>query len=112
MAVLRCSRAKNQMSLKYESVDELPPTPGPESENQAIERVREPLPVYTVIMVAAILVVAAVQIGTGLDASILAAGFVKPAFLRNHEYWRMLTGAATHGSLAHVAMNSFAFYSF
>ena len=49
---------------------------------------------------------------TGLNASILLAGFDKQAFLVNHEYWRMLTGAATHGSLLHVRMNRYAFYSF
>ena len=42
----------------------------------------------------------------------LVAGFVKPAFLKNHEYWRILTGATTHGGLAHVLMNCYAFYSF
>ena len=74
--------------------------------------VREPVPYYTYILVGAIIAVAIVQFSTGLEASILAAGFDKPAFLSNREYWRILTGAAVHGGLAHIAMNSFAFYSF
>lgn len=69
-------------------------------------------PYYTYILVAAIVVVAFVQFVTGLEASILAAGFDKRSFLRSHEYWLILTGAATHGSLAHILMNAYAFYSF
>jgi membrane associated rhomboid family serine protease len=56
--------------------------------------------------------VAVFQIGTGLEASILTAGFDKPAFLANHEYWRILTGATTHGGIMHVAMNCYALFSF
>ncbi len=95
------------MSLSYQTeepvetdevVEGAPPRPSP--------------PIYTYVLVAAIVVVALVQFGTGLEGSIIAAGFDKPAFLANREYWRILTGAAVHGSLAHIAMNSFAFYSF
>ena len=42
----------------------------------------------------------------------MSAGFDKQAFLKHHEYWRILTGATTHGSLLHVGMNCYAFYSF
>lgn len=69
-------------------------------------------PIYTVTLIAAIVAVAAAQFSNGIEQSILAAGFVKPAFLENHEYWRILTGATTHGSILHVAMNCYAFYSF
>lgn len=69
-------------------------------------------PYYTYTLVAAIVVVALVQFASGLEPSILAAGFDKPAFLSNREYWRILTGAAVHGSLAHIAMNGYAFFSF
>jgi membrane associated rhomboid family serine protease len=69
-------------------------------------------PVYTIILIAAIGAVFIAQIVAGLDASILAAGFVKPAFTHDHEYWRILTGATTHGSIMHVVMNCYAFYSF
>ena len=71
-----------------------------------------PTPYYTVVLIAAIVAVFVAQIGTGLAASILAVGFVKPAFLNDHEYWRILTGATTHGSILHVLMNCYAFYSF
>ncbi len=74
--------------------------------------VRPDLPYYTIVLVVSIAAVALVQLRTGLDASILSAGFVKPAFLKDHEYWRILTGATTHGSLLHVGMNCYAFYSF
>lgn len=81
------------------------------------ESVNEPVPVpgtpyYTYILVASIVIVAVVQMSTGLEASVVAAGFDKPAFLNRGEYWRILTGAAVHGGLAHIALNAFAFYSF
>lgn len=97
------------MSLKYQNDDgELPPD---ETDSEA-SRIRTPLPHYTIILIVSIAIVAVVQIATGLDASIQAAGFDKPAFLVHREYWRIVTGATTHGSIAHVAMNCFAFYSF
>lgn len=68
-------------------------------------------PYYTYILVAAIAVVALIQFGTGLEQSIDAAGFDKRAFLHGHQYWLILTGAATHGSVAHILMNGYAFYS-
>lgn len=67
---------------------------------------------YTYILIASIVAVAVTQLATGLEASVESAGFVKPAFLRNHEYWRILTGATEHGSVMHVFMNCYAFYSF
>ena len=73
---------------------------------------RPDIPYYTYVLVAAIVAVAVVQFATGLEPSILAAGFDKAAFLNGGEYWRILTGAAVHGGLAHIAMNSYAFYSF
>lgn len=71
-----------------------------------------PTPYYTVVLIWAIGAVAITQLVTGLEASILAAGFVKLVFIRDHEYWRILTGATTHGSVLHVLMNCYAFYSF
>ncbi|MFN2500877.1 MAG: rhomboid family intramembrane serine protease [Pyrinomonadaceae bacterium] len=68
-------------------------------------------PYYTYILVGAILAVTAIQITTGLERSIILAGFDKQAFLHG-EYWRILTGATLHGNLPHVAMNCFAFYNF
>jgi membrane associated rhomboid family serine protease len=48
---------------------------------------------------------------TGWETSVRLAGFDKPAFLHRQEYWRILTGAATHGSVLHVAMNCYAFFN-
>ena len=105
MAAWRCS---HRMSLKYQTEDE-----EPNARNGDVDPpVRPPIPYYTVILIAAIVAVALVQFATGLDASILTIGFVKPAFIKKHEYWRILTGATAHGSILHVAMNCYAFYSF
>ena len=82
-------------------------------EEQGPEFAERPAPpYYTYILVAAIVVVAFVQFATGLERSIDAAGFDKRAFLRGHQYWLILTGAATHGSVPHILMNGYAFYSF
>lgn len=70
------------------------------------------VPVYTYILIACIVAVSMVQLATGLNNSIEAAGFFKPRFIHQHEYWRILTGAALHGGLLHLFMNSYAFYSF
>ena len=78
----------------------------------AAEVIRPPVPVYTVVLLVCIAAVMIAELVHGLDPSILAAGFVKQAFITDHEYWRILTGAALHGSILHVAMNSYAFYSF
>lgn len=98
------------MSLNYQTDDDA--LPAEDSDSEDSPEVRSSLPLYTFILLAAIAVVAAVQFGTGLEASILAAGFDKPAFTANHEYWRILTGATLHGSIPHVAMNGYALYSF
>jgi len=96
------------MSVTYQYNDE---PQEPEAEHPAAG---QPLiqPVYTYILVGSIVAVAITQIAAGFDPSIMSAGFVKPAFLMRHEYWRILTGAATHGSIPHVLMNCFAFFSF
>lgn len=98
------------MSLNYQTDEDA--VLADESTVADAEPVRSPLPLYTVILLTSIAAVAVLQFGTGLEASIAAAGFDKPAFTGNREYWRILTGAATHGSIAHVAMNGFALYSF
>lgn len=93
------------MSLRYE-------TASPEDDDVAeLAGPPTPFPVYTIILIASFLVVMVVQLATGLEASILDAGFVKPAF-RSGEYWRLLTGAALHGGILHIAFNSYALYSF
>ena len=73
---------------------------------------RPPIPIYTTTLIIGIAIVFIAQMGAGLDQSILRAGFVKDDFRDGHEYWRILTGATTHASILHVAMNCYAFYSF
>lgn len=94
------------MSLKYQHDDEA------DASQEQARAVPVPTPVYTVILLAGIAAVAVTQFATGLDASITLAGFVKPAFVQDHQYWRILTGATLHGSVIHVLMNGYAFYSF
>lgn len=97
------------MSLNYQNEES---DPGDENETLGVEPEKPPTPYYTILLVAAIVGVALVQFTTGLEASVVAAGFDKPVFLQNNEYWRILTGATVHGSLLHVGMNCYAFYSF
>lgn len=97
------------MSLQYQPDDESESVPAGEV-NGEIARPNPPL--YTYILIGSIVAVAIVQLGTGLAASIENSGFDKAAFINGREYWRILTGAATHGSVLHVAMNCYAFYSF
>ncbi|MEQ1606017.1 MAG: rhomboid family intramembrane serine protease [Pyrinomonadaceae bacterium] len=95
------------MSLQYQTE---------EDELRAAEPVQQPmpqpLPIYTIVLIAAIGAVFLVQMIAGLSASIDAAAFDKPEFLRAHQYWRILTGAALHGGPLHVIMNCYAFFSF
>ncbi len=102
------------MSVSYQSEEPIE-TEAPIEAEERLVKEAGPLPgtpYYTYLLVASIVVVAAVQMATGLEGSVMAAGFDKPAFLNNGEYWRILTGAAVHGGLAHIALNAFAFYSF
>jgi membrane associated rhomboid family serine protease len=46
---------------------------------------------------------------TGGENSVLLAGFVKQ-FFREGQYWRILTGAALHAGIVHLAFNSYALY--
>ncbi|MGH9821097.1 MAG: rhomboid family intramembrane serine protease [Pyrinomonadaceae bacterium] len=78
-------------------------------------------PIYTYILLGSIAAVFVAQLlfGDALSTlsfsnlvgdnrSAIAAGFVKPYFVNYHEYWRILTGAAVHGGVLHVAMNGYA----
>lgn len=94
------------MSLSYQT-DE---TDAPAVETG--EAASIPPPLFTLALIVAIGCVAAVQFATGLERSIEIAGFDKPAFIENREYWRILTGATLHGGILHVVMNCYAFYSF
>lgn len=73
---------------------------------------RAPIPHYTITLIIAIVAVALAQISIGFEESALVAGFVKPLFFKDREYWRIITGGTTHGSILHVVMNCYAFYSF
>jgi len=80
---------------------------------EAPQRERSPIPIYTTTLIIAIGIVFLAQLAEGVpDPSVDLAGFVKPAFLHDHEYWRILTCATTHASILHVVMNCYAFYSF
>jgi|SRR5215468_6203322 len=100
---------------------EQPKTANPE-QRPPVESSR---PIYTYILIGSIAAVFVAQLlfGDALrailesplagdDRSAFAAGFVKPFFLKYHEYWRILTGAAVHGGVLHVVMNCYAFLIF
>lgn len=75
-------------------------------------------PLYTSILIACLVAVFLCQLyadgqGSALDGgmdSVLIAGFVKQ-FFREGQYWRILTGAALHGGLAHLFFNSYALFA-
>lgn len=69
-------------------------------------------PYFSYVLIGFIVLVALFQTITGVDDSIEAAGFIKPYFLRRHEYWRILTGGALHGSIIHLYFNCQALYGF
>jgi membrane associated rhomboid family serine protease len=97
------------MSMEYR--DEVPPEVEQEA-GHAPRELRMPIPVYTIVILVCISAAMIAQVSTGLERSILIAGFVKQAFLFDGEYWRILTGAVIHGSFLHVFMNGYAMYSF
>ena len=74
--------------------------------------VRSEIPYYTYTLLACIVAVSAAQFAAGIQRSALIAGFDKPAFVHDHEYWRIITGAVLHGGMLHLAMNGYALYSF
>lgn len=103
------------MSLEYRN-DE-PQTAEVENENENYQRAAFVIPVYSIILIASLVAVFLSQLkadGTdslmsGGDASVLLAGFVKQLFNAG-QYWRILTGAALHGGLIHLAFNCYALY--
>ena len=92
----------------------------PSDENAERRVVGIPFPLYTYSFLACIGAVFIAQFLTSTDPEFFAvdrfaatyAGFDKQAFLRGHEYWRILTGATIHSGILHVLMNSYALYSF
>ncbi len=103
------------MTLQYEKEPEEIETAGEQDEN--VQLAQPVLPVYSFILIACLVAVSICQLAVdGFDSilfggniSVLLAGFVKPAF-SGGEYWRILTGAALHGGLIHLAFNCYALY--
>lgn len=96
------------MSLKY-TEDELETSAGMDAAEPVYVA---PQPIYTIILILGIAAVFVAQLAVGMEVSAMRAGFDKQAFLHGHEYWRILTGATTHGGPLHIVMNCYAFYSF
>lgn len=100
------------MSLQYEKDLE-------ENEISRFQKQRavSVFPLYSAILIGCLIAVSVVQffvdgregILFGGETSILLAGFVKPLFL-DGQYWRILTGAALHGGIIHLAFNCYALY--
>ncbi|MGI9035925.1 MAG: rhomboid family intramembrane serine protease [Pyrinomonadaceae bacterium] len=103
------------MSLQYQTEAAENEIPAAEDEN--VNRAQPVFPLYSIILIACLVAVSLVQFAvdgagsilTGGEKSILLAGFVKQAFAHG-EYWRILTGAALHGGLIHLAFNCYALY--
>ena len=93
-----------------------PETPAAETEN--VQRAAPAIPYYSYILIGCLIAVSLCQfavdgkdsIMSGGGESTLLAGFVKPLFLAG-QYWRILTGAALHGGLIHLAFNCYALYT-
>lgn len=99
------------MSVNYQPVEETAEGVTTNENEASIEPPPIPFPIYTVVLIAAIGCVFAVQLATGVWESTDLAGFNKVSF-RDGQYWRILTGAVLHAGPLHVLMNCYAFYSF
>lgn len=94
---------------KHLTIDEIVPSP------VAVEFLREAeavTPYFTYIMIGGLVVVMLLQIGTGVEESIVVAGFVKPDFFYRNEYWRLFSGSVMHGGILHIYFNAMAFLGF
>lgn len=91
--------------------------PGMQDEPQNVIRVAPVTPYYSYIFIACLIAVFGAQIYVdsiqsvvfGGNRSAMVAGFSKPAFIAG-EYWRVLTGAALHGGIIHLAFNCYALF--
>jgi membrane associated rhomboid family serine protease len=103
------------MSLQYEK--ELEENETAEEQNENVQRASGVFPLYSVILIVCLIAVFVFQLIVdaqisdlpGGSNSILLAGFVKQFFWEG-QFWRILTGAALHGGLMHVAFNCYALY--
>ncbi len=103
------------MSLEYRT--EEPESAETVEDSENFQRATAVFPFYTVILIASLVAVFLGELFadgqnsllTGGENSILLAGFVKQ-FFREGQWWRILTGAALHGGIVHLAFNSYALY--
>lgn len=103
------------MSLQYEK--EVEENEIADGQNENVQRATFPFPLYSAILIGCLIAVSiaqfAIDSGEGVlfggEKSILLAGFVKPLFA-DGQYWRILTGAALHGGLFHLAFNCYALF--
>lgn len=103
------------MSLQY--VAEVEENEPPRENTENVQRSIEVFPTYSVILIGCLIAVSLAQfyvdgrdgILFGGEISTLLAGFVKPLFVYG-QYWRILTGAALHGGIIHLAFNCYALY--
>ena len=103
------------MSLQYQN--EAAETEIPAADEENVNRAQPVLPIYSIILIASLIAVSLCQFAVdgsnsiffGGNESVLLAGFVKPYFA-DGQYWRILTGAALHGGLIHLAFNCYALY--
>lgn len=103
------------MSLEYRNEEPQPEEVEQETDNY--QRATVIFPLYSVILIVCLVVVFLCQLYADslppiievLSNSAFLAGFVKPFFVEG-QYWRILTAAALHGGLLHLAFNSYALY--
>ena len=105
------------MSLEYRSEEPKTEISAEQSEN--VQQTAFVVPYYSIILIACLVAVFVSQIvadgkNSALEGgrmSVALAGFVKQ-FFNEGQYWRILTGVALHGGIAHLAFNGYALYSF
>ncbi len=104
------------MSLEHKKENETEQTGETEqTQEEALMRAVPVKPYFSYILIASLVAVFVAQVTTdanqtaalGVMRSALIAGFSKAAFISG-EYWRVLTGAALHGGLIHLAFNCYA----
>lgn len=103
------------MSLEYRNDEQQ--TAEAETETENYQRASFVTPVFSVILIALLVLVFLTQLKAdgadslmnGGETSVLLAGFVKQLFNAG-QYWRILTGAALHGGILHLLFNCYALF--
>ncbi len=103
------------MSLQYEK--EIEENEIADEQSETVQRAKIAFPLYSAVLIGCLIAVSIAQFAVdnregilfGGEKSILLGGFVKPLF-SDGQYWRILTGAALHGGLIHLAFNCYALY--